>query len=116
MLVEKRDNITETKTYDEATGKIIVKTSYDNSAVMEANKAQRLAAPEFGKYKSGNSQLVHVGRIDEGDVIRLKNMGYNLMSADRDEWRRALLYIQQNEPHLLTVTGKPFAKKKLIWS
>lgn len=101
--------------YDEAEDRLIVKTTYDNSDVLKANLEQRNAASEFRRYKSNNSQLVHVGRIDEGDVIRLKNIGYNLLSPDKDEWRRALLYIQQNEPNLLTVPGKPLAKKRLSW-
>lgn len=104
--------LTSTK-YDQLEDKLIVKTTYDNSDVLKLNKEQR---KEFGSYKSKNTQLVHVGRIDEGDVIRLKNLGYNLLSPDKDEWRRALLYIQQNEPHLLTVPGKPFSKKRLVWT
>lgn len=109
------ESIKTTSFYDEAEDRLIVRTTYDNSDVLEANKVQRNAASEFGRYKSKNTQLVHVGRIDEGDVIRLKNIGYNLLSPDKDEWRRALLYIQQNEPYLLTVPGKPFAKNKLTW-
>lgn len=105
----------ETITYNDSTDVLTIKTTYDSSKTIEENIRQKNAAPEFGKYKSKNSQLVHVGRIEEGDVIRLKNMGYNLLSGDREEWRRALLYIQQNEPHLLTVPGKPFAKNKAIW-
>lgn len=107
--------LTEKSTYIEDTDKMIVETVYDNTAVLEANKAARNSAPEFGKYKSSNSGLIHAGRIDEGDIIRLKNMGYNLYSPDKDEWRRALLYIQTNEPQLLTVPGKPFSKRKLVW-
>lgn len=99
--------------YDEAEDRLTVKTTYDNSEVLKENLIQR---NEFERYKSKNTQLVHVGRIDEGDVIRLKNIGYNLLSPDKDEWRRALLYIQQNEPYLLTVPGKPFTKKRLAWS
>lgn len=101
--------------YEEADDRLIVTTTYDNSDVLQENLAQRNEAKEFGRYKTKNTQLMHVGRIAEGDVIRLKNIGYNLLSPDKDEWRRALLYIQQNEPYLLTVPGKPFAKKKLSW-
>lgn len=105
----------ETTTYDASTDKMVVKTTYDNSLTLQENLDQRIASPETGRYKSRNDQLIHVGRIEEGDVIRLKNIGYNLLSADREEWRRALLYIQQHEPHLLTVPGKPFAKTKKVW-
>lgn len=102
----------ETSHYDEASDTLIVKTTYDNSAVLAANQAQRNAAPETGRYK-GN--LAHVGRIDLGDVTRLKNEGYNLLSPDPDEVKRALLHIQSNERYLLTVPGTPIAKKKIQW-
>ena len=103
-------------TYDDQEDKLTVTTTYDNTDVLEANNRQRIASPEFGRYKTSNAGLVHVGRIDEGDVIRLKNLGYNLMSPDPEEWKRCLLYIQQNEPYLLTVPGKPFSKKRNIWA
>ncbi|MEN9839251.1 MAG: hypothetical protein RL177_730 [Bacteroidota bacterium] len=45
----------------------------------------------------------------------MKNIGYNLLSPDADEVRRALLYIQSNEPLLLTVPGKPFASVRQKW-
>lgn len=102
----------ETLHFDEDKERVVIQTTYDNSDVLAANKAERNAAPEFGRYK-GN--LVHVGRIDEGDVVRLKNMGYNLLSHDPDEYRRALLYIQSNEPNLLTIPGRPFAKVRPKW-
>ena len=111
-IVERNLDITTTSTYDELEDKMVVKTSYDPSAVLEANKRAQNAAPEFGKYKG---DLAHVGRIHMGDIERLKNMGYNLLSHDQDEVRRALLYLQSNEPHLLMVPGKPFAKKRVTW-
>lgn len=104
--------IVETTFYDDDHDRVVTRTTYDNSAVLSANEVARNDSPEFGRYK-GN--LVHVGRIDEGDVIRLKNMGYNLLSPDPDEYRRALLYIQSNEPNLLTVPGRPFAKVRQTW-
>lgn len=104
--------IVETTFYDDDHDKIVTRTTYDNSDVLAANEVERNSASEFGRYK-GN--FVHVGRIDEGDVVRLKNMGYNLLSNDPEEYRRALLYIQSNEPYLLTVPGRPFAKVRPTW-
>ena len=98
--------------FDHESGRMIVKTSYDAQPVLDLNKYERNSRPEFGKYK-GN--LVQVGRLDEGDIVRLMNMGYNLYSPDPDEVRRTLLYIQTNEPNLLTVSGKPFAKQRTKW-
>lgn len=100
-------------TYDELTNKMVVKTTYDNSAVLEMNKQERAEKQDGMQYK-GN--LVQVGRLHLGDVERLYNMGYDVLSPDPEESRRALLYIQSNEPHLLTVNGKPFAKKRVTWA
>lgn len=113
MTVELQDDIVRTTTYDQLEDKIVNRIDYDPSAVLAANAADREARLEgFGKYK-GN--MVHVGRIHMGDVERLRNMGYNLLSADPDEVRRALLYIQGNEQKLLTVNGTPFAKHRNKW-
>lgn len=109
------DGLHEVSTYDEKEDKLIVTTTYDPSATLEANKAARNSVVEHGKYKTTNNGLVHVGSMEMGDIIRLKNMGYDLLSPDKDEVRRALLYVQQNEPYLLTVTGKPFAKNRTRW-
>ena len=91
---------------------MVVQTAYDNTEVMEENLTIRNAQPESGQYK-GN--FCRVGSIHMGDIVRLKNIGYNLLSPDPDEVKRALLYIQSNEKHLLTVNGKPFAKNKAQW-
>ena len=40
---------------------------------------------------------------------------YNLLSPDPDEWKRALLYIQANEPVWMTVNGKPIASFRQRW-
>lgn len=91
-------------------------TTYNNKAVMESNKRQRNDAEETGRYKDTKSGLVHIGKIEEGDVARLHAMGYKILTNDRDELKRTLLYIQNNEPYLLTVPGKPIAKKKMTWT
>lgn len=108
------EDVKETLEFDENSGKMHVKTSFVNDSVLAQNRLDRESKPEgFGKYK-GN--LVHVGRVHMGDVTRLMNMGYDLLSADPEESRRALLYIQTNEPHLLTVEGRPFSKVRKVWA
>ena len=106
-------DLVETSHYDEATDSLVVKTSYDNRAVLASNLLERNAQPETGRYK-GN--LVKVGTIHLGDVQRLKNLGYNILSADPDEVKRALLYIQAEEKHLMTMPGNPIGKRKHTWS
>lgn len=105
-------DLRETSTYDEATDTLIVKTSYDNRAVIADNIMTKKLAPETGRYK-GN--LVKVGRIHVGDVVRLKNLGYNLLSADPDEVKRALLYIQSEEKAHMSMPGTPIGKRKQSW-
>lgn len=103
----------ETK-YDELADKIVVNTIYDNTDVLALNAAQRAEKIDGQQFK-GNG-LVHVGRIDMGDVVRLKNLGYDLLSGDPEEVRRALLYVQSNEPYMLTVNKKPFTKRRVKWA
>ena len=98
--------------YDDSSDTLIVTTSYDAEPVIEQNKAEKIAAPEFGRYK-GN--MVKAASLAMGDIVRLRNIGYNLLSPDQAEVRRALVYIQHNEPHLLTLPGKPFTKNRVKW-
>ena len=105
-------DLVETSFYDEASDTLHVRTSYDSSAVIASNIMTKNLAPETGRYK-GN--LVKVGSIHMGDVVRLKNEGFDLFSPDPDEVRRALLHVQSNERHMLTMPGTPIAKKKQSW-
>jgi len=111
-MKEIRDGVaTETK-YDATTDKIITKTTYDPSDVLASNASQR---NEYTKAEQYKGKFVHAAKIHMGDVERLRNIGYNLLSNDPEEWKRCLLYIQQSEPWLLTVDGKPFAKNRVTW-
>lgn len=105
-------DLVETSHYDESRDALVIKTSYDNRAVLASNLEARNAAPKTGRYK-GN--FVKVGTIHLGDVQRLKNMGYNLLSPDPGEVKRALLYVQAQETALMTVPGKPIGKTKHAW-
>ena len=103
----------EETTLDELNNVVVQKTTYDNSDVLRLNAAERADKVDGPQFK-GN--LAHVARIDLGDVVRLHGMGYKLLSSDPDEVRRALLYIQANEPYLMTVNKKAFAKKRNRWT
>lgn len=106
------NDLVRTTLYDQLEGKVINRVTYDNSAIVDMNARDRFDRQGTGKYK-GN--LVHAARVHFGDIERLKNMGYNLLSSDPEEVRRALLYIQSEENDLLSVDGKPFAKKRVKW-
>lgn len=100
--------------YDELTDTLGIRTTYDPSAVIEANKAEKAEGRQyFGQGRE--TRMVKVASIDMDHVEALKNLGYNLFSPDPDERRRTLLYIQQNEPVWMTVDGKPFASFKQRW-
>ena len=98
--------------YDQLNDRLIEKVTYDNSSILAANAQERAERTGFGKYK-GN--LVKAANVSLGDVERLKNLGYNILSPDPEEVRRALLYIQSEEKQHLCVDGTPFAKHRVIW-
>ena len=103
----------QTSQYVEETDSLVVTTTYDPTATLEANKEARLTAP---KHRISNGKvLVKVMEIEEGHIIALKELGYNLLSPDQDEVKRALLYVQNNEPYWMTVNGKPIAKFRQRW-
>lgn len=96
--------------YDNLENRVVTKLTYDATDVAEANHADRMRR---GKDYKGN--LVHAARIHMGDVERLRLMGYDLLSNDPAEARRALLYLQNNEPGHMSVEGKVFAEKRQAW-
>jgi hypothetical protein len=102
--------------YIEEKDQLVIETIYDPTDVLEQNQRERNAAPEFGRYKTDRpTGLVKVASFPVEHIEALKNKGYNLLSADKDEVRRALCYIQEHEPHWLTVPGKPFALHRPQW-
>jgi len=107
-------SINEKLHYDEMTDELSVTTSYDAEPVIDSNHRIRndTSSKAIQKY---SGELVHAARFHEGDVDRLHKMGYKLLSPDPDEVRRALCYVQENEPHLMVVHGKPFSRQRIKW-
>lgn len=105
-------DLVETSHYDEASDSLVVKTSYDNRAVLASNAIDKNLQPETGRYK-GN--LVKVATIHLGDVVRLKNLGYNILSPDPEEVKRALLFIQSEERAHMVMPGTPIGKRRQSW-
>lgn len=100
--------------YIESEDKLVEETLYDPTDVIEANKAQRNSGERFAIGSKGQ-QLVHVARIDMDHVEALRNMGYDLLSPDPEEVKRALRYVQANENVWMTVDGKPIGERKQVW-
>lgn len=107
-------DIKETYYYDESEDRLTVSTTYDAQPVLDENKAAKnsKSSKAIQKY---NGEFVHAASLHPGDVVRLISMGYNLLSSDVEEYRRALMYVQEHEPHLMRVHGKPFSKQKITW-
>ena len=85
-------------------------------------KAIRDASPEHGKYRKETFGCVYACTIPSAIVEQMANgqcctdgKRYNLMSNEKEEWRRALVHIQTCHKDLLTVKGKPFAKDRPKW-
>lgn len=106
-------DLQETRHYDESSDTLTVNTQYDNRSVIADNIMTKNLQSETGRYK-GN--LVKVATIHMGDVVRLKNLGYNILSPDPEEVKRALLYIQSEEKAHMVMPGTPIGKKKTQWS
>jgi len=108
------NELKETFHYDEMEDCLTVKTSYDAQPVLDQNKAIKndKNSKAIQRY---NGELVHAASFHPGDVDRLHKMGYKLLSPNPDEVRRALVYVQNNEPHLMLVHGKPFARQRVKW-
>ena len=102
--------------YIEDTDQLVTETIYDPTDVIEQNAAER-AEHMVRSYSSVPKMagLTKVASIHVDHITALKNMGYNLLSPDPAEARRALCYIQENEPVWMTVNGKPFAKFRPKW-
>jgi hypothetical protein len=100
--------------YIESEDKLVITTTYDPSAVIEANKAERNSGGRTVIGSKGQ-QMVKVASIDMDHIVALKNMGYNLLSPDPAEVKRALLYVQAMENNWMVVDGKPIAEKKQVW-
>ena len=99
--------------YIESENLIVKETIYETEATLDRNKQLRAEAPKH--MVSNGKMLVHAASLPMEHVHALDLMGYDLLSSDPDERRRALVYIQSNEPDWLTVNGKPFATFRPKW-
>jgi hypothetical protein len=95
-----------------ADDKLVVETSYDAAPAIE--RAEEIRQSGGVVLGSKGQQLVHVACINEGDVVRLKNLGYDLLSADPAESHRALLYLRDNESKFIT-RKDAIADRKSKW-
>jgi hypothetical protein len=106
--------LAEKRSYIEEKDQLVVETIYDPTATIEANKAQRNSG-EREYFGSKNQRMLKVASIDMDHVLALRNMGYDLLSPDPAQVKRALLYIQTEQPVWMVVDGKPIAERNTQW-
>lgn len=84
--------------YDQLEDKLVEETIYDASDVVESVKELRQNA-DNGHVKIGKKgqQLLHAARVDMDHIVALKNLGYDLLSADPAEVHRGLLYLRDHQ-------------------
>jgi hypothetical protein len=99
--------------YIEAEDKLVIKTTYDATDIIEENAALRAQAPVT--IGSKGQQLVLAMRIPEEHVIALRLDGYDILSSDPAEARRAMLYVQQHQAKFLTTDKKMIAERRQSW-
>lgn len=103
----------ETYSYIEAEDKLVVETSYDASQTIADNAAIRSGSPvTFG---SKGQRMVLAASVPLEHVTALKNLGYDLLSPDQQEVRRALCFIQSEQASFLTTDKKMFALHRPKW-
>lgn len=97
-------------------------TSQDIEPYLDRAKFLRDSAPEHGKYSKTAFGCVYACTIPSVLVEQMMRgqccpdgVKYNVLADDPDEARRAYVHVQNSHSALLTVKGKPFAKKRSKW-
>jgi hypothetical protein len=99
--------------YYEDTDTLVTETIYDATDVIEQNAAIRANAPVT--IGSKGQRLVLAMSLPMEHIVALKNEGYDILSADPEEARRAMLYVQSNQQQFLTTAKKMIAERKQSW-
>lgn len=99
--------------YIESEDKLVIETSYDATDAIETAAAARAE----GKVTIGSKgqELTLAAVIPEEHIVALKNEGYDLLSPDPAEFRRALVYIQNNQQKFMATDKKVFSVHKPKW-
>lgn len=103
----------EKTTYIESEDRLVVQTIYDaEPAIQEAARARQAGGVVIG---SKGQQLLKAAVIPLEHIVALKNEGYDLLSPDPAEFRRALVYIQNNQQRFMATDKKVFSTAKPKW-
>lgn len=104
----------EKTTYIESEDLLVVETIYDaQDAIDEAKAARDQGGVVLG---SKGQQLVKAAVIPLEHIVALKNeTGLDLLSPDPEMYRKALVYIQQNQQKFMATDKKVFATHRPKW-
>lgn len=104
----------EKTTYIESEDKLVIETIYDaEPAILEAEAARQSGKVQVGK---NGRELVLAAVIPMEHITALKNeTGLDLLSPDPEMYRRALVYIQQNQQKFMATDKKVFSTIKPKW-
>lgn len=100
-------------------GKMYNSVEQDIEPYLKDNHELRASRGEHQKYKgnlvkAASIPMVFIDKMANGQCCA-DGVKYNMMSADPEEKRRALMHIQACHKELLTVNGKPFAMQRTKW-
>jgi len=100
-------------TYIESEDRLVVETLYDAQDALD----EAAAARAHGKVQIGSKgqELTLACVIPLEHITALKNEGYDFLSPDPAEFRRALVYIQQNQQRFMATDKKVFSTVKPKW-
>jgi uroporphyrinogen-III synthase len=101
----------ERTTYIESEDRLVVETIYDaEPAIREAEEARQQGGVFVG---SKGQQMLKACVIPVEHIQRVKQeSGFDLLSPDPDQWRKALLYIQQNHQRFMATDKKVFTGRE----
>jgi hypothetical protein len=103
--------IAETRDYIPELDRLVVTTTYDaEPAMQEAEEARQRGGVMIG---SKGQQMLKACVLPLEHIQRVKQeSGYDLLSPDPDQWRKALAYIQQNHQRFMATDKKVFTGRK----
>ena len=84
------------------------------SQIREQNAQLRASGPVV--IGSKGQSLTLAASVPMEHVLALKNMGYDLLSPDRDEMRRALVFLQSEQGKFMTTDKKVFTTRHQRWA
>jgi len=99
--------------YIDSEDKLVITTTYDPTEAMEEAAMHRAGSPV--KVGSKGQELVLAAVIPMEHIVALRNIGYDLLSPDPAEYRRALCYIQSEQANFMAMEGNPFALHRPKW-